>query len=87
MCYRLEGSSIVIKLENYNKSLAEFNLSTGSYSYLMRSHSASILKIQYMSKLGKLVTISKDNTIRIWGLAQQYSQIDNVARYGCADRM
>lgn len=27
-----------------------------------------------MEKLGKIVTVSKDNTIRIWQLAQVYNQ-------------
>lgn len=66
VCYEINGSEVVLKIEHWNKSLAKFNIGTGEYSFLMRSHNQPIISLEYMGKLGKIVSISKDNTIRIW---------------------
>lgn len=36
------------------------------YSFLMRAHTAPVTKIIYSPQLNKVVSMSKDNSLRIW---------------------
>ena len=68
MSYRMGNGQLKLELNNFNNTLAQFNVTTSQYGYVSRQHSGDVLGLAYLSKLSKVVSISKDNTIRIWGL-------------------
>jgi WD40 repeat protein len=55
-----------VVLTHFNKSVGSLSLQTSMYSFLMRCHTAPVTSIAYSPLLSKVVSISKDNTIRIW---------------------
>ena len=55
-----------IILTHYNKSIGSINLESGVYSFLMRAHTAPVTKMLYNPGLNKVVSMSKDTSIRIW---------------------
>jgi WD40 repeat protein len=55
-----------IVMTHYNKSIGLLNLENSMYSFLMRAHTSTINRITYNPLVNKVVTISKDNSIRIW---------------------
>ena len=55
-----------IILTHFNKSIGSLNLQSSVYSFIVRSHTASITKLVYNQHLNKVISISKDTTIRIW---------------------
>lgn len=65
---------MLLNLNNYNHTLSQFNMSISDYRFLSRQHGDKVLGLAFMSKLSKVVSISKDNTIRIWSLQVSESQ-------------
>lgn len=58
--------SLEIILTHYNKSIGSINVESGLYSFLARSHTGPITKLIYNSYMNKVVSMSKDSSIRIW---------------------
>lgn len=55
-----------IILTHFNKSVGSLSLNSSMYSFLARSHTAPITGLVYSPYLSKAVSISRDNSIRIW---------------------
>lgn len=69
MSYVVERGDICLNLWNYNRSTASFNLTKSQYQYKSRQHTDSVIGLAYSAVLSKVVSISKDNTLRIWALS------------------
>ena len=68
MFYKAEEGSIKLHLANFNSSTAVFSVADTCYQYESSQHTAQVLGLSYNSGLNRLVSIAKDNTIRVWAL-------------------
>lgn len=55
-----------IILTHFNKSVGSLSLTSSMYSFLARSHTAPLTGLAFSPYLSKAISISRDNSIRIW---------------------
>lgn len=65
---------MVLQVDHFNNSVATLDISRSEYTFLTRQHNQTIKHLGYNPKTSKIVTLSLDNTIRIWALASGASE-------------
>ena len=68
-----------------NGSIGVIALEDQKFKTLIRSHTDDILGLEYNSSLKKIVTISKDSTIRLWGIKGRSGLIEESYEFRCFD--
>lgn len=68
-----------------NGSIGVISLEDQKYKTMIRSHTDEIIGLEYNNFLKKIVTISKDSTVRLWGLKGRSGFIEESYEFRCFD--
>ena len=63
----LEWEGDELKMTHCNKSVSQLNLETSEFNYLQRCHTGRETGLGYSKRQNKIISISEDQTVRIWG--------------------
>ena len=70
----------MLKIDHFNNCTANYNIQLSQYDYKSRQHTQPVVCLGYNRQLSKVVTVSLDNTIRIWSMLSSCGEANGVGR-------